>query len=108
MAPSADPRYPPVAVSASPDRGSLVLWHVGLPLAPSFLVLQLAALPADLLGCGPRGALAGVVVLAATLGALATVLLALRARLRGRPETTWWLLSTLVLVLPAALLFALD
>jgi hypothetical protein len=108
MASSADPRYPPVAVSATPDRASLVLWHVGFPLAPSVLLLQLAALPVELFGCGPRGALAVVVVLAATLAALGSMGLALRASFRGSPDTTWWLVSTLVLVLPAALLIALG
>jgi len=85
----------------------VLLQHVLLPaLAPAALV-GLTFTPVEVFGCVGRGLLAVGVTLGATIAACATT--AMGARARARRDSTSserWLLSTLILLLPVALLFA--
>ena len=83
--------------------------HVLLPgLAPAAMV-ALAFTPIEVFGCVGRGLLALGVTFGSILAACVTA--AIGARVRARRDFTSserWLLSTLILVLPFALLLAID
>lgn len=85
----------------------VLLRHVLLPgLAPAALV-GLMFTPVDVFGCVGRGLLAVGVTLGATLAACATTAMGARARARrDGASSERWLLSTLILLLPVALMFA--
>jgi hypothetical protein len=102
---------------AAPD-GGLLLRHVLLPaLAPAALVV-LAFTPLTVIGCVQRGLMALGVVIVSAAAALGTARRALRAQAearvqvqRGEPSSnlaSWWLLTTLILLLPLALLVPLG
>jgi hypothetical protein len=76
--------------------------HVGLPALAPAAIVALYLTPVQTFGCFVRGLMAFRVVLASGVAAIVTSALALRARVRGTTGT-WWLLSTLILVLPIAL-----
>lgn len=80
--------------------------HILLPLLAPAVFLALAATPVEVLGCRNRGLLAVLVVFVSLLGALAAAFAGVRGRLRGRSGTGWWMITALILALPAvALLF---
>lgn len=82
--------------------------HVLIPAIAPAAIVGLTFTPVEVFGCVGRGLLAVGVVLASTLAACATTAIAARARVRrdtGASER--WLLSTLILLLPVALLFVL-
>jgi hypothetical protein len=81
-----------------------LLKHVALPATAPAALVALYFTPVHVFGCVNRGLMAVAVVLVSMIVALVTT--AIGVRLRARSETTypWWLLSTLILILPAALL----
>ena len=85
----------------------VLLRHVLLPgLAPAAIV-GLTFTPVEVFGCVGRGLLAVAVVLGSALAACATTAIAARARARrDLAASERWLLTTLILLLPVALLFA--
>lgn len=83
----------------------LLAKHVLLPgLAPASIV-GLSFTPVSLVGCMNRGLLAVAVVLVSTVAACATAAIGTRRGSQARRGTSWWFISTLILVLPAVLLF---
>lgn len=82
---------------------TLVLYHVVLPALAPLAVVGLYFTPLTAIGCRDRGLLALGVVAVSLVAALVCVAVALRARLRDGGGS-WWMLSTAILALPAALL----
>ncbi len=81
----------------------LFVRHVGIPtLAPAAIVALYFA-PVMLFGCVNRGILALTVVLISAVGAFVTIGFSFRETMKGR-SAVWWLLSTLILVLPLVLI----
>lgn len=58
-------------------------------------------MPVDVLGCRNRGLLAVVIALAGALVGLGVAILGARKKLRGDPDTHWWVASSLILAIPA-------
>jgi len=85
----------------------VLLRHVLLPgLAPAAMVILLLT-PVEVFGCAGRGLLALGVTLVASVAACATTAMGALARARrDSVSSERWLLSTLILLLPVALLFA--
>ena len=81
-----------------------LLKHVVLPALAPASVIGLYFTPVMLFGCVNRGLMALGVVLVSAVGALVTTRSAVRLR-PDDPARAWWLLSSLLLVLPGALLF---
>ena len=77
--------------------------HIGLPAIVPASVIGLYFTPVVLFGCVNRGLLALAVVLLSTVAAVVTAGLSLRARAQNPLVASWWLISTLILVLPLAL-----
>jgi len=66
-------------------------------------VIGLYFTPVVLFGCVNRGLLALAVVLLSTGTAVLTLRLSLRARVQNPLLSSWWLISTLILILPLVL-----
>ena len=87
------------------EPGSLALFlrHVALPALAPLAIVALYFTPLTVVGCRDRGLLALGVVAVALVAALVCAAVAVRARLRSG-DGSWWMLSTAILALPAALL----
>ena len=79
--------------------------HVLAPLSAPVALVALYFTPKDVFGCANRGLMAMAVVLLATVGALVAAWKGVSRRRRGLDaEANWWLLTTVILLLPIALL----
>ena len=77
-----------------------------LPALASVFFFAVASMPVDVLGCRNRGLLAVSIALAGALGSLGAAIMGLRGRIRRDPNSQWWVVSALVLAVPAvAVLF---
>jgi hypothetical protein len=80
-----------------------LLRHVGVPGLGPASVIALYFSPVATFGCVNRGLMAVGVVLASAVAAVVTTWLGVRLP-SGDPARSLWLLSTAILLLPAALL----
>jgi hypothetical protein len=78
--------------------------HALLPLLPSAALVTLYFTPLGVIDCVSRGLLALAIALTSLLAALITAAVAIKMRIRGENGSEWWILTTVVLVLPALLL----
>jgi hypothetical protein len=78
--------------------------HILLPAMAPAAVIGLYFTPVLLFGCVNRGLMALSVVLLSAVAAVFTAGLSLRARVQNPLVSSWWLISTLILVLPLALI----
>jgi len=77
--------------------------YIALPAIAPAAVIGLYFTPVVLFGCVNRGLLALAVVLLSTVTAVVTLRLSLRARVQNPLLSSWWLISTIILILPLAL-----
>jgi hypothetical protein len=77
--------------------------HIALPAVAPAAVIGLYFTPVLLFGCVNRGLMALAVVLISAIAACVTSGIGVRARAQGRSSAQWWLLSTLILVVPIVL-----
>ena len=82
---------------------SSFLKHVGVPALGPAAIVGLYFTPVMLFGCVKRGLLALAVMLISTVASVATTWIGVQ-RPAGDPARSLWLLSTAILLLPAALL----
>jgi hypothetical protein len=62
--------------------------------------------PVEVIGCRNRGLLAVSIAFISVLAGLGTVIMAVFIKGRTDPDAQWWILSTLILVIPPlALIF---
>ena len=80
---------------------NLIKHHIILPAIIPALFFAVAAMPVDVPGCRARGMLAGLIALAGALAGLGAAIKGLKGRLRGDPHSHWWVISALVLAIPA-------
>ncbi|MDH4163983.1 MAG: hypothetical protein OEW15_15035 [Nitrospirota bacterium] len=81
--------------------------HIIYPLLTSALFFAIALSPVDLLGCKTRGLLAFVIAFGSGIGALYSVIKALKGRVKGDKDASWWIVSTLLLTIPVVALLIL-
>lgn len=81
--------------------------YLALPALLPVLFFVNAALPETVLGCTNRGLVALAIALFSGLTALVTAIIALRRQASGNPESTLWIISTLILTLPVVALLKL-
>lgn len=86
-----------------PSTMTRLFKHIVLPVVPTVAVLGLYFTPVALLGCVTRGLMAVAIVSVALLAALATVGVGLAKRIKGQSDSVWWIVSTLILMVPALL-----
>jgi branched-subunit amino acid ABC-type transport system permease component len=78
-----------------------LIFKVLIPLAVPLAFFMVAATPVELLGCRTRGLIAVGIALAGALTGLACAVKGLIDRVKGKPASGWWIISTLILALPA-------
>jgi hypothetical protein len=77
--------------------------HIALRAVAPAAVIGLYFTPVLLFECVNRGLMALAVVLISAIAACVTSGIGVRARAQGRSSAQWWLLSTLILVVPIVL-----
>lgn len=78
--------------------------HIILPATATIAVVALYFTPVALLGCVSRGLIALAVVGVSLLAALVSVGIGLKKRIRGEKGSEWWIVTTVILMLPALLI----
>ena len=63
-----------------------------------FLIVVLT--PVEVLGCAVRGLIALLIALISGLAAVGAAIIGLKGRVRRDPNAIWWVMSTLILVIP--------
>jgi hypothetical protein len=87
-----------------PRTIEMLVRHIALPAVAPAAVVGLYFTPVLLFGCVNRGLMAFAVVLISAVAACITIGIGVRARAQGRRSANWWLVSTLILVVPTALI----
>ncbi len=77
-----------------------IVYHLILPAIMPVLFLAVALTPVEILGCFFRGFIAMLIALASGLAALAAAIMGLKGRVQYDKNSAWWVLSTLILVIP--------
>lgn len=75
--------------------------HILLPALAPILFFGVAATPVEFFGCRTRGLLAVMIALVGVLAGLGTAIMALKSRIRRDPNANWWILSSIILAIPA-------
>ena len=81
--------------------------HIIIPAMMAALFLIVASTPVEVLGCFVRGLIALLIALISGLAALVTVIIGLKGRLRHDKNSVWWVLSTLILMVPVVAMIIL-
>ena len=81
--------------------------HIIIPIMMPVLFLIIASTPIEVLGCALRGLIAVLIALISGLAAFVTVIVGLRGRIRQDKNSVWWVLSTLILVIPVIAMIVL-
>lgn len=81
-----------------------ILHHLIFPVAVPASFFVIASTPVDLFGCRNRGLMVFSIALIGVLAGLGSVILGLIRRLRGDASASWFLISTIILVVPAVFL----
>jgi len=74
--------------------------HIIIPAMMTVLFFSVALTPVEVLGCFLRGLVAFLIALISGLAALVMVMIGLKGRVRHDKNSIWWVLSTLILVIP--------
>lgn len=84
-----------------------IVYHVILPAIPTVVFLINAALPKTTLGCANRGLVAIIIAFISIAAAFYTVIMAFKKRISNQSESVWWIISTLILIIPTIALLIL-
>jgi len=81
-----------------------IVYHVILPAIMPVLFFIIVLTPVEVLGCIVRGLIAMLIALISGLAAFVTVIIAAKGGAKGRVRhdrnSIWWVMSTLILVIP--------
>lgn len=82
-----------------------IIGHLLIPLFAPILIVALYFTPKHVFGCANRGLMALAVVVIALIAAVITVCKGIsQSRLGNAAEAKWWMVSTVILLLPLFLL----
>lgn len=76
--------------------------HILLPALLPVGFFAAAALPVTLLGCRTRGLVAALLALIAALLGVVAAGMAVVGKIRGDPNSPWWIVTAFVLAIPGA------
>jgi hypothetical protein len=74
--------------------------HIIIPAMMTVLFFVVALTPVEVLGCFIRGLIALLISLVSGLAALAAAIIGTKGRMRHDRDSIWWVMSTLILVIP--------
>ncbi len=75
--------------------------YVTIPALAPAVFFAAASLPVELLGCRNRGFIAALIALSAGVLGIAAAARALMGRVRGESNSSLWMVSALILAIPA-------
>ncbi len=78
--------------------------HLLIPAAVPAIFFVIASIPVEVIGCRNRGLMAFAVALSGAQAGVISVILGLIRRMRGDASSSWFILSTIILALPAIFL----
>lgn len=81
--------------------------HILLPALMPLAFIILAQIPVHVIGCRNRGIIALLIALTSGVAAIVTSVIGLRGRMRGDPDASRWIVSTLILTMPVIALIIL-
>jgi hypothetical protein len=81
--------------------------HIIIPGALSLVFFVIALSPGQMLGCRNRGLLVLLISLICGISALGTAIIGTKGRIRGDSNSIWWVISTLILIVPIVALVVL-
>lgn len=81
-----------------------IVKHIIIPALAPAAFLSVAMLPVDLLGCRTRGLIAAVIALAGGVLGIVAAVKALQGKVRADAASPYWMLSALILAVPALLI----
>jgi hypothetical protein len=84
-----------------------IVYHVIVPAVMPVLFLIVASTPVEVLGCFVRGLIAMVIALISGLAGLVMVIIGAKGRVRNDKNSIWWVMSTLILVIPVIAMIVL-
>jgi hypothetical protein len=74
--------------------------HIVIPAMMTVLFFVVALTPVEVLGCFVRGLTALLIALISGVAALAAAIIGAKGRAYHDKNSIWWVLSTLILVIP--------
>jgi hypothetical protein len=81
-----------------------IAYHVIIPMIMPVLFFGVASTPVEVLGCLVRGLIALLIALISGVAALAAAIMGAKGGAKGRVRhernRIWWMVSTLILVIP--------
>ncbi len=77
--------------------------HVLIPAIAPILIVILYFTPVTLIGCYNRGLIAVIIVAISFIAAFVAAVFGLRDRLKGDPEYIRWIVTAVILAIPALL-----
>ena len=77
-----------------------IVYHVILPAIMPVLFFVVASTPVEVLGCLVRGLIALLIAFISGLAALVAAIIGAKGRVRHDRNRIWWVMSTLILVIP--------
>jgi len=80
---------------------NLIIRHMILPAIVPAIFFVVAAMPVDVLGCRTRGLVVVMIALVGALAGLGAAIMGVMGRRRGDPDTGWWVVSSLIMAIPA-------
>lgn len=84
-----------------------VLHHIIIPVFALTVFLSIVAVPVEVIGCRNRGLIAVTMALVGALSALGAMIKGAMGRIRRDPNSTWWVISALILMIPALIVVIL-
>jgi len=81
--------------------------HIITPAMMAALFFFVASTPVEVLGCFVRGLIALLIALISGLAALVAVVIGLKGRARRDKNSIWWVISTMILVIPVVAMIIL-
>jgi hypothetical protein len=84
-----------------------IVYHLILPALMPVLFFVVASTPVEVLGCLVRGVIALLIALISGLAALGAAIVGAKGRVRHDRNRIWWVMSTLILVIPVIAMIVL-
>lgn len=84
-----------------------ILHHLIIPAVVPAVFFIVAAMPVEVMGCRNRGLTAMAIALLGGLAGVGTAVIGAWGRMRGDPNSSWWMVSALILAIPAVVIVAM-
>ena len=77
-----------------------IVYHIIIPANMPAVFFVIASTPVEVLGCRAGGLIALLIALVSGMAALGAAIIGAKRRMRGDIYATWWVASSLILMLP--------